>query len=106
MKNPLNPTLFVILMSFAVSTATHAFSAIPLTAKIESSNDAEAQRLANRLIEIKAIDGSTMTRKQKKELKDEVKSIKHQLKTNANSGGVYISVGAAIIIILLLIILL
>jgi Skp family chaperone for outer membrane proteins len=106
MKNLLKPTTLVLLMSFTLSSATQAFSAIPVNVTVEKSNEAETQRLTNRLAEIKATDVSTMTRKQKRELRDEVKSIKHQLKTNANSGGVYISVGAAIIIILLLIILL
>lgn len=64
---------------------------------------AEAQKLINRLEEIKLMDVKSMTRKQKRQLKHEVKSIEKELHTNG--GGIYVSVGALILIILLLIIL-
>lgn len=105
MKNLFKPAVIMILMSFSVSTVTQASSPIR-GVKTEKLTEAEAQGLTNRLMEIKAMDVSGMTRKQKRELKDEVRSVKHELKANANGGGVYISVGAAIIIVLLLIILL
>lgn len=57
-----------------------------------------------RLIEIKNMDKSNLTKAERRELRKEVKAIKDSNKVN--SGGVYISVGAIIIIILLLIILL
>jgi hypothetical protein len=61
-----------------------------------------------RLEEIKAMDLTEKTKSEKKELRAEVKMIKSDLKAeNLNSsGGVYISVGAAILIVLLLILLL
>jgi len=49
------------------------------------------------------MDMSKLKSSEKKDLRKEVRSINHKLKTI--SGGVYISAGAAIIIILLLIIL-
>jgi TolA-binding protein len=105
MKNLVKPTFLVVLMSLSLATASNAFSISPRrTANMETASPEESQRLINRLDEIKAMDVSTMTRKQKRELKHEVKAIQHQQQTNG--GGVYISVGAAIIIILLLIILL
>lgn len=64
----------------------------------------EAKTLLLRLDEIKASDMSKMKSSEKKNLRKEVRSINHKLKTI--SGGVYISAGAAILIILLLIILL
>ncbi len=57
--------------------------------------------MQTRLIEINAMDKSTLTRAEKKALRAEVKDIK-----KVADGGVYISVGAIIIILLLLIILL
>jgi hypothetical protein len=63
-----------------------------------------AQNLLVRLNEINAIDKSDLTFSEKRSLRKETRSIDHQLR-QAN-GGVYISVGAAIIIVLLLIILL
>ena len=64
----------------------------------------EAKTLLLRLDEISAMDMSKLKSTEKKDLRKEVRSINHKLKTI--SGGVYISAGAAIIIILLLIILL
>ena len=65
---------------------------------------AEVKIMINRLEEIKALDKSSMTRVEKKELRKEVKEIKANLKSS--NSGVYLSVGAIIIIILLLILLL
>jgi hypothetical protein len=64
----------------------------------------EAKTLLLRLDEINATDMSKLKSSEKKDLRKEVRSINHRLKTI--SGGVYISAGAAILIILLLIILL
>lgn len=74
--------------------------------KIEISTEAQAMIL--RLEEIKAMDLTEKTKSEKKELRAEVKMIKSDLKAeNLNSsGGLYISVGAAILIVLLLILLL
>lgn len=70
--------------------------------KIEES--AEAKVMLSRLDEIKAMDKSNMTSREKKELRKEVRT----LKTNIAQigGGVYLSVGAIIVILLLLILLL
>ena len=104
MKNLFKPTLLVVLMSLTLASTSNAFSETPKTNKIEKMSDEDSQRMINRLEEIKAMDVSTMTRKEKKELRHEVKEIKHTLQTQ--SSGVYVSVGALIIIILLVIILL
>ncbi len=104
MKNLFKPTLLVVLMSLTLAS-TSAFSKNPRKANItEVISEAEAQKLTSRLDEIKAMDASSMTRKQKRELRHEVNAINETLHTS--SGGVYVSVGALIIIILLLIILL
>ena len=70
----------------------------------EKAVPAEVQLMLNRLDEIKAMDKSTLTRVEKKELRAEVRTIKNTLRSSGN--GVYLSVGAIIIIILLLILLL
>lgn len=74
---------------------------------------AEANASIVRLNEIKAMDMTTMSKSEKKELRKEVRSIKSETKTNSESkyiegsnGGIYISIGAAILIVLLLILLL
>ena len=63
----------------------------------------EAQRMIDRLYEIKAMDVSTLQASEKKQLRMEVKNIKHDLK--AIGGGVYISAAAIIIILLILLLL-
>ncbi len=103
MKNLFKPTLLVVLMSLTLASTSEAFSKNPRKANTEIISEAEAQKLTSRLDEIKAMDASSMTRKQKRELRHEVKAINETLHTS--SGGVYVSVGALIIIILLLIIL-
>jgi len=73
------------------------------------SEDVAAMEL--RLNEIKAMDTKDLSSSEKKELKKEARGIKSELKVNSestsvNNGGVYVSVGAAILIVLLLVLLL
>lgn len=95
-----------------ISTITSGFSApaaVPdvksTTAPAETPGAIRAQELVNRLEEIKAMDVKAMSKKEKRELRAEVKSIKREMR-QINDGGVYISVGGIIIILLLLILLL
>jgi hypothetical protein len=60
--------------------------------------------MIDRLEEIKAMDKSSMSRVEKKELRKEVRAIKANLQSSGK--GVYLSVGAIIIVVLLLILLL
>lgn len=71
---------------------------------VQPSDSAEARTLILRLDEIKAVDKSTLNASEKKSLRKEVKSTEKKLKSLG--GGVYLSVGAAILIIVLLIVLL
>ncbi len=81
------------------STAT----TLDKVAPIENTEAAQAQKLINRLEEIKEMDTKSMTRLERKELRKEVKVIKKEL--NRSGGGVYLSVGAVILIIVLIILL-
>ena len=54
--------------------------------------------------EIRAMDKSTLTRVERKELRKELRTINTELKSTGNS--IYLSIGAIIIIILLLILIL
>lgn len=78
-------------------------STVP-TEKVEKVESAEAKIMVSRLEEIKSMDKSNMSSKEKKALRKEVRSIKKSLAEL--NGGVYLSVGAIIIIVLLLILLL
>lgn len=63
-----------------------------------------AKALLLRLDEIKSIDKTELNSSEKKELREEVRSIKYELREIG--GGVYLSVGAIILIVILLIVLL
>jgi hypothetical protein len=63
-----------------------------------------SNEIAERLIEIKAIDKSNLKPSEKKALRKEVREMKKE--DRANGGGLYLSVGSIIIILLLLILLL
>ena len=95
----------IALLSFmpTPSMATTENSAAP-TEKLEKIESAEAKAMMSRLEEIKAMDKSNMTSKEKRVLRKEVRSIKKSMAEL--NGGVYLSVGAIIIIVLLLILLL
>jgi hypothetical protein len=64
---------------------------------------AELQVLMDRLEEIKKINKSSLTKAEKKDLRNELRDTKEEIKRN---GGVYLSVGALILVIVLLILLL
>ncbi|MDP2113840.1 MAG: hypothetical protein Q8K69_07255, partial [Bacteroidota bacterium] len=89
-----NPTL--LKAEAETETATTA-TTVTATAK-----SAEISKMEIRLNEIKAMDMKTLNSAEKKELRKEVRAIKSDIKAVNNGGGVYISVGAAILIVLLL----
>ena len=76
--------------------------------KTETSNVSE---LISRVLEIKSMDRSLMSRSEKKELKQELRLIKSELndikrtnKTNGVGPKIYISLGTVLLIILILLI--
>lgn len=62
------------------------------------------EHITSRVEEIKEMDRSKLSREEKKQLKNELVSMKKEAK--ALNGGVYLSVGAIIIILLVLILIL
>jgi len=90
---------FLPLQSKAATTEEP--TSVPAPKPAES---AEAKTLLLRLDEIKATDKSKMNPEEKKDLRKEVKSIKHNLRDLGN--GVYLSGAAIILIVVLLIVLL
>ncbi len=96
------PRLIVLSFLIIGFSPTLSFAAeLPSTV---NSNPIEVQKQIDRLNEIKSMDVKALSRQQKKELRNEIKSIKKT--TSSGNGGVYLSVGAIIIIILLLILIL
>jgi hypothetical protein len=79
-------------------------STIGIAEPTKTAEQAQAEVLITRLNDIKEMDKSSLTRGEKKELRQETRAIKKNLKDIGQ--GVYLSAGAIIIIILLLILLL
>jgi len=99
--------IFLITSLVMLASATTPLKADTSNGTAPSSitSIAQSEALEERLYEISAMDISSLNGPEKIALRSEVKSIKKELQALDN-GGLYISVGAAIIIILLLIIIL
>jgi hypothetical protein len=93
----------VLLMSMCITLVSPVIASneTPGTTT-EVPKDQLAKQIENRLVEIRNMDKTNLTSVEKKELRKEVKDLKKQAKSN----GIYLSVGAIIIIVLLLILLL
>lgn len=95
--------LLALSLLVAVPGFSNDITRAPRTGATKPISPAEAERLMNRLEEIKAMDLKSLPRSERRALRKEVKEIDQKVK---DTGYVYISVGALIIIILLLILLL
>ena len=95
--------LLLALLSTPLKAITATFPTTTATTTPPNLS-AEANTLMTRLGEIKTMDKSMLNASEKKQLRQETRSIKRELKKS--SGGVYFSVGAIIIILVLLILLL
>ncbi len=98
--------IYIAIISLSLLTSFHPNVSYAETAR-RSENPIDSAKVAGwvtRLEAIEAMDKSNLDKKEKNEIRQEVKQIKKGLKTA--SDGVYISAGALIIIIILLIILL
>ncbi len=96
--------LLVFFTFPAFSTVVPTTDPITNTIPVPAEPNPRVKVLVNRLSEIKGMDKSEMTRLERKELRQEVRSIKKEMK--GLDQRVYLSVGAIIIVILLLILIL
>lgn len=91
-------TLIVLGLSANTSIAATNTPAKELT----EQQQAQLQKITQRVEEIRAMDKSDLTREERKELRKELREMKSQANAVGN-GGIYLSVGAIIIILLVLI---
>lgn len=96
--------IYVLMASMMLGFTAMAAPAADKSKELTEQQQVRMQEIKERVEEIKSMDRSHLSREQKKELKQELVSMKKEAK--AMSGGVYLSVGAIIIIILLLILIL
>lgn len=105
MKKLILCTMTVLAFLSLSSTQSFATTVSDSTSQITTISDLKrGESLVARLDEIKAMDKSTLSFNEKRQLRKETRSIKQELAVT--NGGVYLSVGAIIIIVLLLILLL
>jgi|SRR6185312_7196880 len=101
-------TALLTLAAFTSQAATVTSNPVnkeAIAAMTLEQKQARIEEIKLRVNEIKTMDKSQLTRADRKELRVELRGLKHE--ANAmGSGGIYLSVGAIIIIILLLILLL
>ena len=95
---------FLFLTYSPMSLKATTASTIETIDPVKTAEQARAEVLISRLNAIKEMDKSDLTRGEKKELRQETRAIKKNLRDIGQ--GVYLSAGAIIIIILLLILLL
>jgi len=103
-KNMIRVAAFAMVMAITLPARSNTLSTADSTLPNSTATTKElrAQQMLYRLQEIKAIDKSTLTKEQKKELRKEVKDIRKEAKRDEIKG-IYLSIGAVIIIVLLLI---
>lgn len=111
MKNDHSKSCAICLFVLAsmLGFQSHAEEITPLSRKnIKALSEVQINErveiLTSRINSLNAMDLSSMTRAEKKEIKKELRDIQKEHKTLAGTG-VYLSVGAIIIILLLLILL-
>lgn len=104
MKKKIYLLATAILLSVTAPAVTMAKDAKPTETPLTEQQQQRMQTIEQRVLEIKKMDKSSLSREERKELRSELKEMKKEAK--AMAGGVYLSVGAIIIIILLLILLL
>ncbi|WP_026898520.1 hypothetical protein [Daejeonella oryzae] len=101
--------IYLLAMAIMFTVVSPAVMANETSSKKDKAPLTEQQivRLQNieqRVLEIKEMDKSNLSRQERKDLRKELVQMKKE--AAATSGGVYLSVGAIIIIILLLILIL
>jgi hypothetical protein len=100
--------IYFIAMAIMLSVVSPAVMANDSKGKEVPLTEQQQMRLRvieQRVLEIKDMDKSSLSRQERKDLRKELVQMKKEAKA-ATSGGVYLSVGAIIIIILILILIL
>lgn len=102
MKKNIMKSMVVLLV--LISTPNYAMAGKDKDPLVKEEVSEKTHMLIQRVEEIKEMDKKSMTKDEKKTMKNELQSINKELKQQGN--GTYISLGGVIIIVLLLIILL
>jgi len=100
-------TMLLTLAAFSSRAATATDNKLTkeaIASMTPEQKQARIEEIKQRVNEIKTMDKSQLSRLERKELRVELRGLKHE--SGELGGGIYLSVGAIIIIILLLILIL
>jgi hypothetical protein len=100
-------TMLLTLAAFssrAATTIDNKLTKEAIAGMTPEQKQVRIEEIKQRVNEIRSMDKSHLSRQERKELRVELRGLKHQ--ANELGGGIYLSVGAIIIIILLLILIL
>lgn len=97
--------LSVTVMSSQAAVTSVEFNKDRIATMTKEEKMERVNAIKLRVNEIKAMDKSTLTKAEKKELKKELKDMRKEARA-LETRGIYLSIGAVIIIILLLILIL
>src|SRR5689334_6850026 len=95
-------SIFMLLALPGVTTSNAAVEWASPTTGVEANRD---QVLRNRLKELKSVDKSALTVRQRREWRQEVRQVNSELGEPRGGGGIWISLGPLLVVILLIIIL-
>jgi hypothetical protein len=111
MKAIIKIAFFVLLTSNVTLSNANETNSLPKASVSEVSanktkqlTQKEANLLVKRVYEIRSIDAGTLSKADKREIRNELLNIQQKLTDPMAGGGIYISAGALILIIILLII--
>ena len=106
MKKKIYLIAATVMLTFAAFTSQAAttFNKEAIASMTTEQKQARIEEIKARVNEIKAMDKSQLTKEERKDLRQELRSDKQEAR--AMGGGIYLSVGAIIIIILVLILVL
>ncbi len=96
--------LSILPSQLKAETSVNTISLTDKKTLVSAEATAEANVIITRLNEIKALDKSNLTAKEKQQLRREVRTLNTKVKKL--NGGVYFSAGALVVILLLLLIVL
>jgi hypothetical protein len=102
---------FLLTFLFVTSAITANASSVNKAIKekvagmTEAQKEERIQQIKQRVEEIKAMDKSHLSKIERKDLRDELRNMKKEVKA-VGHGGIYISIGALLIILLVLVLVL
>ena len=95
----------LLLVAFNPIQSNAASDKNPTSVSSNEKESAEVQIMIDRVNEINAMDKSSLSSAEKKELRKELRAIKRDVNDHSHGGRVYVSFGVILLIVVLIIVL-